>query len=335
MEALILIIVVGYLAKKGVESGHLHWQSSKAANRRSTRGRPVSRRAASAVQHDAGYWLHQVLNGFPQTRHGVAAGWHAGRTAQAQGIADRRKARADHMALRARLAPEIREHLRRQAEALAAIRAAQQPVPEYLEPEPEPNPEDGRTYGLGWTGSPYDWPAASREEALAGAARSGTAERPYIATEYPPGGGPGRPIATYGEPARQPPRPWPAAPRPALSTPSTEGTPMPPSGDTTYTQQLREFTAIRDDAEAQVNDVRVKRMLNHLDILQTLGLDKDSLAEAAAIDDALREQQKAAQNTLDAADSAIQGLRTRHGGIKQAADDAPVDRIADPAFYED
>jgi hypothetical protein len=110
---------------------------------------------------------------------------------------------------------------------------------------------------------------------------------------------------------------------------------MAASGDTTYTQQLREFTAIRDDAEEEVNSVRVKRMMNHLDILTSLGLDKDSLAEAAAIDDALQEQQKAAQNTLDAADSAIHGLQTRHGGIKQAVDDAPVDQPAQPEFYSD
>jgi len=108
-----------------------------------------------------------------------------------------------------------------------------------------------------------------------------------------------------------------------------------PSGDTTYTQQMREFTAIRDDAEAEVNSVRVKRMMNHLDILTSLGLDSASLAEAAAIDDALREQQKAAQNTLDAADAAIQGLKTRHGGIKQAVDDSPVDQSAQPEFYSD
>src|SRR5579859_4264458 len=103
MEALIIVIIAVYLVKKGAEDGHLHWQSSKAANRRSTAGQRAGRRAASAIQHDAGYWAHQVLNGFPQTRRGVAAGWHAGRTAQAQGAADRQRARAEHLALRARL----------------------------------------------------------------------------------------------------------------------------------------------------------------------------------------------------------------------------------------
>ena len=44
------------------------------------------------------------------------------------------------------------------------------------------------------------------------------------------------------------------------------------SGDTTYTQQMRELEEIRRDAEAEVNDVRRKRMVNRLDVLMSLGL---------------------------------------------------------------
>jgi hypothetical protein len=107
------------------------------------------------------------------------------------------------------------------------------------------------------------------------------------------------------------------------------------SGDTTYTQQMAELEAIRRDAEAEINDVRRKRMVSRLDTLMSLGLDKDSLSDAAAIDDALKEQEKAAQQTLDAADAAINGLKQRHGGIKGAVDDAPVDKPAEPEFYQD
>src|SRR5580704_7322967 len=317
MEALILIIIVGWLVKQGVEDGHLHWQSSKAANRRRTAGQRAGRRAASAIQHDAGYWAHQVLNGFPQTRHGIAAGWHAGRTAQAQGTADRQKARAEHLSLRARLAPEIREHLRRQDEALAAIRAAQQPEPQpsrRVDGKPE-TPADARFFGARESG--YNgW--IDRDGYPVPAAGEPVTSSPPDDVEIE--------MALYRDDQDR-------ARRRANTT--TEGTAMPASGDTTYTQQLSEFTAIRDDAEEELNSVRRKRMLNRLDILSGLGLDKDSLGDAAAIDDALREQQKAAQNTLDASDNAIAGLKTRHGGIKQAADEAPVDRIADPAFYED
>jgi len=76
-------------------------------------------------------------------------------------------------------------------------------------------------------------------------------------------------------------------------------------------------------------------MLNRLDVLTSLGLDRHTLSEAAEIDDALREQEKAAQQTLDATDAAISGLRQRHGGIKEAVDDSPADKAAEPEFYQD
>ena len=100
------------------------------------------------------------------------------------------------------------------------------------------------------------------------------------------------------------------------------------AGDTTYTQQMGELTAIRQDAEEEVNSVRRKRMVNRLDILSGLGLDSASLSEAAAIDDALQAQEKAAQQTLDAADAAISGLKQRHGGIQEAVSSSPVDKPA-------
>lgn len=273
MEALILAIIITYAIKKAVESSHLHWQSSKAANRKASRGRPLRNRAASALQHDAGYWAHQVLNGFPQARDGLAAGWHAGRTAQAQGTAARQQARTEHLEGLAGLLAEIRGQQRRQEEALERIRAARRPGP---------GPEGAETAA----------PAA-----------------PQSASSPPPEGG-GTPV-----------------------TPSTEGTAM--SGDVTYTQQMAELQAIRRDAEEEANSARRKRMASRLDVLMSLGLDAATLSEAAAIDDALRAQEKAAQQVLDAADAAIAGLAKRHGGIKAAVDDAPVDRPAEPEFYQD
>lgn len=273
MEALILAIIITWAIKKAVESSHLHWQSSKAANRRASRGQPVRKRAASAIQHDAGYWAHQVLNGFPQARDGLAAGWHAGRTAQAQGAAARQRARTEHLEGRAGLVAEIREHQRRQDEALGRIRAARQPGP---------GPEAGE-------------PAAP-------------AAAPQPASSPPPDSG-GTPV-----------------------TPSTEGSTM--SGDVTYTQQMAELAAIRRDAEEASASTARKRMTSRLDILQAMGLDAASLAEAAAIDDALQVLEKAARQLLDAADAAIAGLAKRHGGIQEAVDNSPVNAPADPGFYE-
>lgn len=282
MEALILAIIIAYAIKKAAESSHEHWQASKAANRKASKGKPVRKRAASAVQHDAGYWLHQSLNGFPQLRNGLAAGWHAGRTAQQQGAAARRKARTEHLERQVSLIDEVREHLRRQEKAMEKLRAARQP-----EPEPEQEP-----------------------------AQPGAPEPQQPAQVPPP------------RQASEPP-----APGGASMTP-TEGSTM---FDTSYTQQMSELAAIRGDAEAEAAATGRFRskMGGRLDELQGMGLDAATLADAAAIDDALQAQEKAALQTLDAADAAIAGLSKRHGGIKEAVDDSPVAKAAAPEFYED
>jgi hypothetical protein len=113
------------------------------------------------------------------------------------------------------------------------------------------------------------------------------------------------------------------------------GSPVSGGGDTSYTQQMTELQAIRRDAEEEAGSTRRKRMVSRLDVLQSLGLDKNTLSEAAEIDDALQAQEKAAQQTLDATDAAISGLRQRHGGIKEAVDSSPVDKPAEPEFYKD
>lgn len=109
------------------------------------------------------------------------------------------------------------------------------------------------------------------------------------------------------------------------------------SGDTTYTQQLSELETIRREAEAEAAATgRFRsRLGGRLDELQSLGLDRNTLSEAAEIDDALQAQEKAAQQTLDATDAAINGLKQRHGGIQEAVSDSPVDKPADPEFYQD
>jgi hypothetical protein len=286
MEALILAIIIAYAVKKAAESASEHWQTSKGANRKASRGKPVRQRAASAARHDTAYWAEQVRGGFPQVRHGLYMGWNAGKAAQLQGREARAKARADHEHLRARVTEAVREQRRRQAEALERIRAAAR------QPEPEPEPEQADPAG--------DFAARAWDG------------RGYSAEDFPP--------------------PRPEGDSTPVTTP-TEGNTM--SGDTTYTQQMAELEAIRRDAEEEVNSVRRKRMMNRLDVLMSLGLDKDTLSEAADIDDALREQEKAAQRTLDAAEAAINGLKQRHGGIKGAVDDAPVDKPAEPEFYQD
>ena len=288
MEALILAIIIAYAVKKAAEQSHEHWQSSKGANRKASKGKPVRQRAASAARHDTAYWAKQVRGGFPQVRHGLYMGWQAGKTAQLEGWQARERAKAEHAHLRARVTEAVRVQRRRQEEALERIRAAAADLPEPEDREPAEAEEPSTTEGTAM-------PELQEED-----------------TQRSPGRNREEDAIWHGQPG---------------------GTAM--SGDTSYTQQMSELQAIRRDAEEEVNSVRRKRMVSRLDILQGMGLDKDSLSEAAGIDDALQAQEKAAQQTLDAADAAISGLKQRHGGIKEAVDDSPVDKPAEPKFYQD
>ena len=75
-----------------------------------------------------------------------------------------------------------------------------------------PDPGTGPTYSWGPAAGPSGWPADDPETAHRWAQHMSTGGKPYVVTEYPPGGGPGRTIATYvnGKPVQ----------------PSTEGNPM-------------------------------------------------------------------------------------------------------------
>ena len=71
------------------------------------------------------------------------------------------------------------------------------------EPEaPAPEAEDSRSteqpaYSFGRADQPYAWPVNDLDEATATARHMSTGGNPYVVIEYPPGGGPGKTIATY------------------------------------------------------------------------------------------------------------------------------------------
>ena len=75
-----------------------------------------------------------------------------------------------------------------------------------------PDPGTGPTYSWGPADGPYGWPADDPETAHRWAQHMSTGGKPQVVTEYPPGGGPGRTVATYvnGKPVQ----------------PSTEGSTM-------------------------------------------------------------------------------------------------------------
>lgn len=309
MEALIIAIIIAYAVKKAAGDAHNHWQGSKAANRKASKGKPVRQRAASAGRHDTAYWAEQVRGGFPQVRHGLYMGWNAGRVAQLEGWQARAQARAEHAHLRARVTEAVREQRRRQDEALERIRAAAR--------QPEPAPE-----------------AALCEHAPVRCLSPMHCSCPCPDCDGQAAAQLQAAVRGRDDPLPPMPSPQPEGDSTPATTP-TEGNTM--SGDTTYTQQLSELETIRREAEAEAAATgRFRsRLGGRLDELQSLGLDRNTLSEAAEIDDALQAQEKAAQQTLDATDAAISGLKQRHGGIQEAVSDSPVDKPADPGFYQD
>ena len=63
---------------------------------------------------------------------------------------------------------------------------------------------EGSTYSFGRADQPSAWPVDDPEEAHSRARQMSTGGNPWVVTEYPPGGGPGRTIATYvhGKPSQ-------------------------------------------------------------------------------------------------------------------------------------
>jgi hypothetical protein len=105
--------------------------------------------------------------------------------------------------------------------------------------------------------------------------------------------------------------------------------------DANYTQTLQTYRDVEQDADDRVNDARRQQAMNLVDQLTALlSDDKESLADAQETAEALRQEQKAAAQTRDAASAAALGLQRRHGGIKEAVDDSPAP-MAEKPFYEE
>jgi hypothetical protein len=105
--------------------------------------------------------------------------------------------------------------------------------------------------------------------------------------------------------------------------------------DTNYTESLRLAKEVEAEADAAVNDIRWQQMANQVDTIGALMRgDTATLSDAADVADSLREQKKAMEQTRDAASAFASNLQRRHGGIKEAHDDAPVP-AAEAEFYED
>lgn len=95
------------------------------------------------------------------------------------------------------------------------------------------------------------------------------------------------------------------------------------TAETTYDQQIAGANRIVADAEQELASLQARRIAQQIEELATSGLDSGSLGRAADIDSAIRAQEKAAQETIDAATSFRDGLIADHGAGNEYHQSAP------------
>ncbi len=131
MEVFLFFVLV-YAAKRAWDDARQGAaKSRKAYMKRAAKKYPgMPRRQASrhALKHDIGHALSQAFRGFPNARHGFAAGWHEGRQAHAHARAGHQRAKAEHLETRASLVPDLTGYRERQKAALERIRRGTGPA---------------------------------------------------------------------------------------------------------------------------------------------------------------------------------------------------------------
>jgi len=119
------------------------------------------------------------------------------------------------------------------------------------------------------------------------------------------------------------------------STPSTtEGEPV--SAETNYTTVLNNAKAAAEQAEedAAAAAQRLQVAQQHAEEMQAAEVDPATLSSQMDLVDRLQAAEQAAKETMEHAMAVYDGLQQRHGGLKEAHDDAPV-RAAQREFYEE
>lgn len=106
--------------------------------------------------------------------------------------------------------------------------------------------------------------------------------------------------------------------------------------DTNYTTVVTAARAQADQADAAAADVRAQRANAEqvLEAMQAAGLDAGSLSDQADHVARLRAAEQALDAVTESGAQVSSGLGQRHGGIKQAHDDAPVE-AAESGFYKE
>lgn len=331
--------IIGLLAVYGLiagvrnisrHSGNAYGQSKDAAVKSAAKkagpgGLSPGHRKAVTRAHRSAYWGREIGQGFPVMRTGWNTGWLAHKTAMAHRKAIGEEALTSNLETEAGRLAALKEHHRRQQIARdeitlicgpAATREEVQKAADNVRYLPR-RTESGEVPPL-----PADGIEPRKKEASADA---------LDVTDVP--GIPDRPDAS--RPAEDGPE---KAPMPDAHLTTTDSTSANPTGgmmataEITYNQTLEQADAIIRDCEQELARIRARKTAAQLEQLTSVGLDAATLSRASDIDDALKAQEKAAQQALDSAQAFKTGLVHDHGNLNEAHQSAPVE-AADKEFY--
>lgn len=309
-------LIVGVLFVAG-----LLWASKKAVEHVAAEFRK-SRLGKAGPRHAMAWFTGEAVRGFPVTRAGFQSGWLAHQTAMAQYRARREEARTSHLEARASILSELTAHRRRQAEAQARIDAAQAP-------QDEPADAD----------EPADELAARRASRRVDGEPETEADRRFFDERESGYDGP------LNQDGRRPNMNDPQERRDAETLAALSGrTPPSPEGiqhmanatDTNYTTVLTSADNQAELADASAADIRNLRIQAELMLegMEAANMDPASLADQADHVARLRAAEQALNGVTESGAQVSKGLKVRHGGIKEAHDDAPVE-AAESGFYQE
>lgn len=117
------------------------------------------------------------------------------------------------------------------------------------------------------------------------------------------------------------------------SSPTTQGAPV--TADTNYTTVLTSAKAFAAQADEDAVTAKQRRATAErlAEEMQAAEVDSATLSSAMDLAERLKNAEEAAVQTGEHATALSDGLQRRHGGIKAAVDDAPIDKPAQREFY--
>lgn len=273
---------------------------TKAQQKASPKDLTPGQRRVTTARHDVGWWAAEILRGFPVHRTGWHHGWLEHKTELVKRRTDREKARTEHIETQAGHAETLPGERERQQKAQQRIEKAQQPPP---------GQEPGEVPRLPAEMVPVPSPALPQIQ-----------EPAWASPPAPPSEAEGSTTAVNG----------------------TAPSPAPVEGKPVATQTETSFEEVILAAKTQATNAEATSAALDQEIAAAQALADAMLAsevDSASVSDQMDyiEKLQAAKAAMDAAGEQSTvvdaNVQSRHGGVKEAVDDSPVDPAA-MGFYQ-